>query len=155
MEKKTHQLLESDAVLSAYMSPTQATGGRPKFVVTQTQIERLTTLGFSSVTMSKLLGISRTTLWRRRKELSITDGFDRLSNEGIDEIVEKYRNDHPFTGEKELIGHIRSMNLTIQRYRIRESIHRIDPINTALRWNDTIKRRASISKFIMAHRFQS
>jgi hypothetical protein len=41
----------------------------------------------------------------------------------------------------ELIGDLRSLRLTIQRSRIRDSIHTSDPINTDLQWFDPINRR--------------
>src|SRR6478609_9464543 len=46
-----------------------------------------------------------------------------------------------FTGERELIGHIHALGYKVQRFRVRNSIHATDPINTALRWFDPINRR--------------
>jgi len=40
-----------------------------------------------------------------------------------------------------LLGHIRSKQLNVQRHRVRDSIHRVDPINTALRWHDKLHRK--------------
>jgi hypothetical protein len=75
------------------------------------------------------------------KDLHIDQAYDDLSDDELDSMVRKYRMDHPFTGERELIGHIRSGHVHIQRSRVRNSIHRTDPINTALRWSDPINRR--------------
>ena len=38
------------------------------------------------------------------------------------------------SGEKVIIGLIRSRDIHIQRVRIRASIHMVDPVNKALRW---------------------
>lgn len=125
----------------AYQAPKKATGGRPLLLVTQGQIERLVTLGFSQTKIANLLGVSRTTLWRRMRELHIERQYDAISDQALDDMATDYRREHPYTGEKELIGHLRSCELHIQRFRIRESIHRTDPINTALRWHDNINRQ--------------
>jgi hypothetical protein len=44
------------------------------------------------------------------------------------------------TGESYIIGYIRSLNLKVQRDRIRESLTRADPRNTAMRWASVITR---------------
>ena len=45
------------------------------------------------------------------------------------------------TGETYLRGHFRAMGYTVQRRRIRESLNRVDPRNTALRWGALVSRR--------------
>ena len=45
------------------------------------------------------------------------------------------------TGERELIGHLRSTGLMVQRSRVRDSIHTINPLSTAFRWFEPINKR--------------
>ena len=45
------------------------------------------------------------------------------------------------TGEPCLRGYFRAMGYTVQRRRIRESLNRVDPRNTALRWGALVSRR--------------
>ena len=80
-------------------------------------------------------------MYRRRKELVIDDTYSSLSDNELDNIVSKFRGNHPYTGERELIGHMHSIGRKVQRFRIRNSIYRVDPINTALRWSEPIQRR--------------
>ena len=41
----------------------------------------------------------------------------------------------PHVGERIIIGHVRSLGLHITRERVRQSIRRVDPVNTSLRWH--------------------
>ena len=74
-------------------------------------------------------------------ELNIECEYSKISEDDIDILVAKNRKLHPYSGEREVIGHLKSLGLKIQRYRIRESIYRCDPINTALRWCEPVQRR--------------
>ena len=87
-----------DTLPTPFQAATEASGGRPRFVVTEGQIERLLNLGFKKTRISELLGISRWTLWRRMKDLHIDQAYDDLSDDELDSMVRKYRMDHPFTG---------------------------------------------------------
>ena len=69
------------------------------------------------------------------------DTYSSLSDNELDNIVSKFRGNHPYTEEMELIGHMHSIWCKVQRFRIRNSIYRVDPINTALRWSEPIQRR--------------
>ena len=46
----------------------------------------------------------------------------------------------PNVGDRMIIGSLRSNGIIIQRCRIRDAIHQVDPVNTALRWNNKIFR---------------
>ena len=48
--------------------------------------------------------------------------------------VESLKVTHPLIGERMVIGMLRSQGTFVQRWKIRESIHRVDPLNAALRW---------------------
>ena len=51
------------------------------------------------------------------------------------------KQDMPDVGERMLQGALRSKGVIVPRRRIREAVHRVDPINVALRWQPRIKRR--------------
>ena len=40
---------------------------------------------------------------------------------------------HPNDGERLMIGHLRQREIILPHKRVRASIHRVDPINTAIR----------------------
>ena len=127
---------------AAYKVPKdESTEGRPRYHVGHEQIERLMALGFSQKRIAELLGISRITLWRRMQEVQVDGRYDDITANQLDELVENYRKLHPYAGEREMLGHVRSKQPNVQRHRVRESIHRVDPINTALRWHDKLHRK--------------
>lgn len=99
-------------------------------------LEELRALGFSWTKIAELLGVSRWTVARRVEQHGLGDigGFDNLPDEELDEIISTYVENHgTASGQSYVGGHLRSLGLRIQRRRIRESIARVDPQNTALR----------------------
>ena len=61
--------------------------------------------------------------------------FSLLSDTQLDEIVTDYLSRHGLTtGRTYLAGYFKSLGLRVQRRRMRESLARVDPANTALRW---------------------
>ena len=112
------------------------TPGRPKVSINFEQIEELLSYSFNINMISKIIGVHRTTLWRRMKEngYDYSKKYTDINPESIDSLVTEIKLLHPYSGERTVTGIIRSRGLKIQRWKLRESIHRIDPINTALRW---------------------
>ena len=118
--------------------------GQPCFEIPAEMLEELRTLGFSWTKIAELLGVSRWTVARRVDQYGLGDvrGFDHLSEEELDEIRSTYIANHGTAiGQNYVGGHLRSLGLRIQRRRVRESIARADPQNTALRWGVVISRR--------------
>ena len=69
-------------------------------------------------------------------------GFHHLPDEELDEIVRGFISDHGrTTGQGYVGGYIKALGLRIQRKRLRESMTRVDPQNTALRWGVVVSRR--------------
>jgi hypothetical protein len=68
-------------------------------------------------------------------------GYTTISNQELDSIISAYLANHPNDGERMVIGHLRSSEIFIQRSRVRDSIHRVDPSGVAERRRTTIKRR--------------
>ena len=56
-----------------------------------------------------------------------------MSNEELDDLIKSIKNEHPLSGERIIIGILRAKGVSVQRWKIRESIHRVDPINAAIR----------------------
>ena len=61
-------------------------------------------------------------------------GFDQLPDEELHKISTYISNHWTANGQNYVGGHLRSLGLRIQGRRIRESIGRVHPQNTALRW---------------------
>lgn len=83
---------------SPYSASMEHSGGRPRYIVTHGQLERLLSLNFTKSRISELLGISRTTLWRRMKEHDIELLYSDVTEDSLDDIIKQYRRDHPYTG---------------------------------------------------------
>ena len=116
--------------------------GRPKLCVNLELVEVLHSAGFKIQEIASSLLISRVTLWRRLKEEDITlSRYSGMSDHELDDIVREIKSRHPFSGFGLIYGTIKSRGVTIQRYRLRDSIRRVDPIRTSARLNQAVQRR--------------
>ena len=120
------------------------TPGRPCFDIPAEMLEELRGLGFSWNKIGEMLGVSRWTISRRVAKYGLENvtGFDNLSDEELDKIVKGFISNHGrSTGQDYIGGYIKSLGFRIQRRRVRESMARVDPENTALRWGVVVSRR--------------
>ena len=67
--------------------------------------------------------------------------WTHLSDQELDDRVTHIKVTFPNVGETMLGGILRSQGIFIQRERVRCSLHRTDPINTALRWGNLLRRQ--------------
>ena len=116
------------------------TAGRPKLEINSDQIRSFRKLGFSWTKIASVLGISRRSLYRRRHEFDV-ESFNEISDADLDLLVQEILMRAPNSGERLMIGSLRSRGLRIQRKRIRESILRVDPVSRLMRRRGCIKRR--------------
>ena len=94
--------------------------------------------------ISRTLGISERTLRRRRHEFGMkVEGkeFSNISDDEIDNLVRQVIGVTPSAGLRLVQGAVRQRGLVVQRNRILQSLHRIDPITTSLRNARRIVRR--------------
>ena len=119
------------------------TPGRPPIDVDIHEIEYLRSLRFSWTRIAKVLGISRSTLYRRLGEegLSRDATFTNITDAELDHKIQTIKRTHPNDGERMMISHLLRAGIIVQRARIRASIHCVDPVNTALRRSITVRRR--------------
>ena len=118
--------------------------GRPSYFIAKETLEELRGLNFSWNKIAEIFGVSRFTISRRVTEYGLSElqKFSSITDEEVDEIVRDYMSRHgSTTGEPFLTGYFRSLGVHIQRRRVRSSINRIDPKNTALRWGILVSRR--------------
>ena len=122
--------------------------GRPKYLITSEQLEYLVSLRFSWNEISALLGVSRMTLYRRRREfgmLFVSDTLPSISNNQLREVLVQMRRQYPNFGETMTMGHVRSLGYHVSRSQLRDAIHVTDPIQTALRWRGGLTPRRPYS----------
>ena len=111
--------------------------------------EQLQTLhsdgGFRWADIGRILGVSERTLRRRRHEFGLPVGvgedFSDVSNDDLEEYVREILEVTPSAGQRLVEGGFRQKGLRIQRYRIQESIRRVDPVVSTLRAAQQIIRR--------------
>ncbi len=111
--------------------------GRPRFVVSKDQLEYLRSLSFTAwPEIATLLGVSRTTVYRRRQEYGMptNDPSSVLRDQELEILLRDLRTELPYLGEALVMGRLRSLGYCISRQRLREAIRRTDPLNTPLRW---------------------
>lgn len=108
--------------------------GRPRIEFDAERAKNLMSLGFTMGQVSNALGISYGTLRRFRSHESCVI-YDKVSDEELDEMILKIKKDHPQMGEKRLRGLLKGQGFRIQRKRLRESIHRVDPDGPKQRCN--------------------
>ena len=107
------------------------------------QVEFLRELGFSWEEIADVMMISRTTLWRRLKELGITTGqYADISEAELDSIMSTLVRNFPNSGITMMWGHLRSMSIHVPRRKVSESLHRVNPISVLIRQCTTVSRRA-------------
>lgn len=97
---------------------------------------------FTWCQIAEILGVSRLTLYRRIEEegLSRDLTYTNITDAELDLQIEAIKKLHPNDGERLMIGHLRSHGIFVPQSRIRASIHRVDPVNTAIRRRVTVRR---------------
>ena len=116
--------------------------GRPKVAINIEQVELFRTSGFTWDEISHLLGVSRTTLWRRLTELGLHfKKYSSISDSDLDSNVREIQHNSPNVGISLLQGYLQSRGVIVQRQRIRQSVLRVNPIATLSRWQQVVSRR--------------
>jgi len=117
--------------------------GRPKFHVSFEQLEHLLKIGLNCSSIASLLGVSLRTVRRRMSEfgLSVREYYTDINDSQLDFIVEGVKSIFPNYGYRMLQGHLRGLGIILTQQRVRESLNRVDPCGSAIRWASSIQRR--------------
>ena len=118
--------------------------GRPRYRISLEQLSCLRSEFNSWTQIASDLGVSRQTIYNRRRELGFSlnfEGYTNIPNQDLDSAVLEELRAFPRTGETNVMAGLRQRRIFIQRWRVRESIIRVDPINHANRWGQRIERR--------------
>ena len=105
-----------------------------KFVIPKIFLENLIQEGFTVREISAIAGVSERTIYRRMTEydLKIRD-FSRVSDNQLDLEVLALTNDYPFCGEIMLRELLKGRGFNVERYRLRDSIHRVNDFGVQAR----------------------
>ena len=117
--------------------------GRPLIPVDLEDIEYLRGLRLPWVKIAQYLGISRSTLYRRLEEegLSQDAKYTDIADSDLDRVMSAIKQNYRNDGERLVTGHLAAQRIIITRAKLRASIHRVDPANTALRRSVAVRRR--------------
>ena len=116
--------------------------GRPYINISKEDILSLRRLNYTWTKISRMLGVSRKTLYRRLEEYEIPhSNYSCVSSDELDEIVKDIKVNFPNDGEVMLQGHMLRLGFKVQRAALRASVHRVDHENTIARRSSTIIRR--------------
>ncbi len=121
----------------------QGEPGRPKYSITKEQLQYLRSMCFSWIQIAALLGVSCSTVYRRRVEFELLqDSVGHLVEDAtLIELVTEMKRQQPALGQTMVWGQLRSQGYQVTRARVRNAIRSADPINTALHWHDMTPRR--------------
>ncbi len=139
-----HKARQRSADANIFLSPTTFTGrlGRPRYTITSEQISHCVSIGMTWQRIASCFQISRRTLHRHRLLLGTEPlRYAVMSNQELDSLVTVILQNTPNAGETYVLGNLRSRDLRIQRWRVRDSLNRVDPIGRSFRRRYAIRRR--------------
>lgn len=125
---------------AANLIPGQNRRGRPKFDISEGQLQHLLQLHFSCPKIAYLLGVSLSTI-RRMKEYGLSALYPEISDMELDRLINEIRGSFLYCGYCMMDGHLRQRGIRVTQVRIRNSMHRVDPEDVVLRWREAIQRR--------------
>lgn len=106
------------------------------------EIMSLRSLNFSWTKISELVGISRSTLYRRLKDAGVsTDDHTIITSTDLDCVMRDLKKKFPNDGEVMIKSHLLRIGIKTTRQDLRNSIHRTDHENTVARQSKVVKRR--------------
>lgn len=129
-----------DLVINEYRV---ATPGRPRIGISNQQLLLLSRHDFQLSDMAALLNCSVRTVQRRLAEHGVSrrQRYSTLSDAEIDDQVSVIQSMHPNSGYRMIGGIFRSAGQIVQRRRIREALHRVDPVGSERRLTRALHRR--------------
>uniref|UniRef100_A0A3P9C2H8 Integrase core domain-containing protein n=1 Tax=Maylandia zebra TaxID=106582 RepID=A0A3P9C2H8_9CICH len=104
--------------------------GHPKIVLERERLKNLLDIQLPVSCIAKCLGVSRRTIYRRMQEfdLSVRGTYSTMNDQELDNIISAIKNQMPNAGYRMVQGHLVSMGLHVQWWRMMASMHRVDAV---------------------------
>ena len=117
-------------------------GGAPKFQIGEYLLSNLLDEGFPIKDIASLICVSERTVYRRMQDFGFkVRNFDPMPDVDLDEHLQELTLQHPNCGDNMFNQMLKHRGLNIQRFRIRESLHRVDSEGIRRRKKSRLSRR--------------
>lgn len=136
--------LRSECIKYGNSKPLKIGGncGAPKFDIDKLTLDSLLDCGFLISDIGKLLQVSERTIYRRMAQFGLSKTkFSDIDDKALDTIISEIIQDYPMCGEQMLRELLKTKGLKIQRWRLRDTIHRIDSSGVRARKAGRLHRR--------------
>ncbi len=117
--------------------------GRPSLNISEHALSTLLELEFTQVEIAQMFGCSTKTIHRRIVGFGLSRfiKYTEISDSELDALVEDFVSNFPTAGMKTLAGHLSTLGYRVQRFKIRESLYRVDPWGVQQRSRRLLHRR--------------
>ena len=120
----------------------QGSSGPPKSDIDKSKLENLLDNEFLIRDVAKLLRVSERTIYRRMAQFDLSKHtFSELNNNELDAILGETIQEFPLCGENMLKHLLIAKGIRVQRWRLRDSIQRIDSFGAQTRKLGRLHRR--------------
>ena len=84
----------------------RASPGRPKLIITESQLSYSKDYGFKAVDMARMFDVSVATIHRRLRDFDMSVSFSNIDNNILDSIIFDTKQQHPNSGYRMVLGHL-------------------------------------------------
>ncbi len=121
----------------------QPNSGDQGFKLTSETLEFLRDSGFKWTDISKMFGVSRSTITRRVREygLQSSQTFSDISDTDLAEVISEIHSSHVDAGCRIVSGILRARGIRVTMRRVHETLSAVDPVLSAQRWGAVVQRR--------------
>ncbi len=117
--------------------------GRPSYSITSENLEFLRDAGFKWTEISKMFGVSRSTITRRVRDFDLQSSqmFTDISDADLQDVICEIHSSNVDAGCRMVRGILRSRGIHVTMPRVHQTLRAVDPIQSAQRWGAMVQRR--------------
>jgi transposase len=116
--------------------------GAPMFEIPRSVLECYLEQNLTIEEISKILSVSKSTIYRRMRQYGLSKmEFSNITDDELDQVLSDITKEFPHSGEGLLKGLLIGRKIKVQRWRLRESLHRVDSEGIAQRKRGRLSRR--------------
>ncbi|KAJ7601280.1 hypothetical protein FB45DRAFT_1017076, partial [Roridomyces roridus] len=105
--------------------------GRPRYKLNLHRVQQLHDLGNSFSDIGQAMGVSRWTITRHLEAAGLSTArrvYTEISDDALNELVAEISLGHPFVGSTIVSGHLETRQIHVPRFRVQESLRRVDEL---------------------------